>query len=160
MSANGTKRTAGRPRIIESPEEFDRLVEEYRAECKRDEVPVTFTGMALHLGFCNRRSFYDYATYEGFSLPVQKAMALVECEYEKRLAGQNVAGAIFALKNHGWTDRQDLTHAGPDGGPIKTQEVDELRRTVTSRIAGIASRIGSNGAHRVANGNGANGSRP
>ena len=108
----------GRPRIIETPERFDELVEEYRQLCADREDPVTFTGMALHLGFESRQSFYAYGKLEGFSYPVRKARAMVEAEYEKRLAGNNVAGAIFALKNHGWSDRQELGLSGFDGGPV------------------------------------------
>ena len=50
-----TKRV-GRPRVVETPEEFDALVEEYRALCAENEAPVTFTGMARHLGFASRQS--------------------------------------------------------------------------------------------------------
>lgn len=147
----------GRPRIVKTPELFDAKVQEYREECEARGEPITFTGMALHLGFADRRSFYDYAANPQFSLSVKKAQALVEREYEKRLHGQNVAGAIFALKNHGWSDRTDLTHSGPDGGPIQTQEVDELRRNFASRIAGIAARISAVGSDRSPNGNGTSG---
>ena len=106
----------GRPRIVESPERFDELVDEYVAKCEEREEPVTFTGMALHLGFSSRRSLYDYESYEGFSHSVKRAQALVEREYEKRLSGNSPTGAIFALKNHGWRDRQEL--AGEPGAPI------------------------------------------
>ncbi len=95
----------GRPRIVQTPEEFDALVEEYEALCQENECPVTFTGMAIHLGFASRRSFYDYEKTEGFSHSVKRARLLVEAEYESRLHGPNVAGAIFALKNHGWSDK-------------------------------------------------------
>jgi hypothetical protein len=114
----------GRPRIIESPEEFDRLVAEYRDWCRENEEPVTFTGMALHLGFADRQSFYDYAKREGFSCSVKTAKTLVENEYEKRLAGQNVAGSIFALKNHGWTDKQVQEHTG-DALPVLVVKREE-----------------------------------
>lgn len=106
----------GRPRIIKSPEEFDRLVEEYRECCRIDEEPMTFTGMALHLGFSHRQALYEYANYDGFSDSVRKARTLIECEYEKRLQGSTqVAGSIFALKNHGWSDKQEHEHSGPGG---------------------------------------------
>jgi len=44
---------------------------------------------------------------------------LVEAEYERRLHGNNVAGAIFALKNHGWSDKHELRHSGDEGGPLE-----------------------------------------
>jgi len=102
-------RKTGRPRKIQSPAEFDRLVKEYVKRCESGKEPVTMTGMALALGFTSREAFDTYAEYEGFSDSVKAAKLLVENAYEKRLHGQNnVAGAIFALKNMGWRDRQDL----------------------------------------------------
>lgn len=105
-------RPPGRPRIIETPDEFDRLVDEYVAKCETDDEPVTFTGMALHLGFSARSSFYEYQNYDGFSDSVKRARAMVEMEYEKRLSGNSPTGAIFALKNHGWSDKQQHELSG------------------------------------------------
>lgn len=136
---NGAKNKGGRPRIIESPEQFDRLVSEYAAECKKDKRPVTFSGLAFSLGFGSRYSLYDYAEYEGFSHSVKRAQLLIETMYEERLSGQNVAGAIFALKNHGWSDSKTLEHTGAGGGPIQTQdltddEVNERVRLLENRL--------------------------
>ena len=32
----------------------------------------------------------------------------MEERYEQQLSGNNVAGSIFALKNHGWSDKQEV----------------------------------------------------
>ena len=103
----------GRPRIIGSPEEFDQKVDEYVASCAANEEPVTFTGMALALGFNSRQSFYDYRGYDDgrFSASVKRAQCLVEHEYEKALrTDRSAGGPIFALKNYGWSDRQEIHH--------------------------------------------------
>lgn len=116
-----TKRGRGQPRIIQSPEEFDRLVDEYVSVCEADGRPLTFTGMALHLGFADRRSFYDYQKHEEFSRSVLRARTIIEGEYEMRIAvsgDKSCGGAIFALKNHGWADKLGLEHSGPDGGAV------------------------------------------
>lgn len=113
-----TPNLGGRPRIISSPEEFDEKVESYRAKCERTGESPTFSGLAYHLGFADRRSLYDYAKYEGFSRSVKRAQLLVESEYERRLGESNYGGAIFALKNHGWSDRQDLSHSGEIRGGV------------------------------------------
>jgi hypothetical protein len=105
----------GRPRIIDSPDQFDDLVDEYVLACFEDKEPLTITGMALHLGFASRQSFYDYAKRDGFSCSVKRASFLVENAYENGLAKGAGAGHIFALKNFNWTDRQEIT--GPGGGP-------------------------------------------
>lgn len=112
------KDPGGRPPIIESPEEFEAKAAEYVALCRADEAPVTLTGLVLHMGFASRQSFYDYANRDGFSYATSKARLMVENEYERRLHGNSVAGAIFALKNLGWSDKQELEHTGQGGGPM------------------------------------------
>jgi hypothetical protein len=34
----------------------------------------------------------------------------MEAHYESKLNGQYSSGAIFALKNFGWTDKQEISH--------------------------------------------------
>jgi hypothetical protein len=117
------ERGRGRPPIIETPEEFDRLVDEYvelrRAEGKR----LTITGMALHLGFYGRQSLYQQADREEFYDSVKRASALVEADYEDRLEDRGIpaAGTIFALKNFKWSDKQEHEISGPGGAPIASE---------------------------------------
>lgn len=110
-----------RPRKIKSPEELDRKVDEYIEECRREEEPITWTGMALALGFHGHDELNNYKDYEGFSGPIKRAKILVEREYEKRLHGNNPTGAISALKNMGWSDRTDV-----DVGPRTTLLIKDL----------------------------------
>jgi|26BtaG_2_1085354.scaffolds.fasta_scaffold00979_20 hypothetical protein len=71
-------------------------------------IPVpTITGLALYLGFCSRQSFYDLEKRKEFSYAIKRARSFIECEYEEQLQTNNVAGAIFALKNMGWVDKID-----------------------------------------------------
>lgn len=106
----------GRPRIIESPERMDELVDGYQAKCQEEDAPITLTGLIHHLGLSSRQSLDDYATYDGFSDSVKRAKLLVEMAYEHRLiAGGQAAGPIFALKNMGWSDRQEVDHSSIDG---------------------------------------------
>ena len=37
---------------------------------------------------------------------------VVENRYEKALSQQGPTGAIFALKNMGWNDKQEVQHSG------------------------------------------------
>jgi len=119
----------GRPRTIESPEQFDALVDEYIALCKEEKRPVTWTGMALHLGFSSRQSIDEYQNYEGYSYSVKRAKSLVELAYEERLHGNSPTGAIFALKNMQWSDKQELDHSSKDGS---MQAVDRVTVEVVS----------------------------
>jgi hypothetical protein len=95
----------GRPRLFNTPEEMQGLIDEFFIKASHP----TITGLALHLGFESRQSFYDYQKEEGFSYTIKRARSRIENAYEAMLyrsEGQ-VTGAIFALKNvGGWTDKQ------------------------------------------------------
>lgn len=130
----------GRPRKYQSPEDFDAVVDEYVQAREESGKPITWTGLALALGFANRSSIDEYAEYEGFSYSVKRAKAIVEEAYEQRLAGSNPTGSIFALKNMGWRDKQDLEHTGADGGPIKTE--NDAVNEVARRLEAMAERKG------------------
>jgi hypothetical protein len=108
----------GRPLKVPTPEEMDRLVEEYGAERLMDGKPVTLTGILRHLGLYSRATLGEYEKRDGFSEPVKRIRSLVETAYEERLHGANATGAIFALKNMGWSDKQEHELSGKDGGPI------------------------------------------
>lgn len=127
----------GRPPHFESPEDLKNKIEEYFESGVRTRtifagkdkepfnVPVpTITGLALYLGFESRQSFYDYEKRSQFSYIIKKARTFIEREYEEMLASGNVTGAIFALKNMGWTDRTqtDITTNGKDITPPSWME--------------------------------------
>lgn len=117
----------GRPPHYKTVEELQKKIDEYFAnppdnklmffklkdEVVEKEVPcLTITGLALYLGFCNRQSMYDYENRPKFSDTIKKARSFIENEYEKLLQQGNPAGAIFALKNFGWSDRQEVEMSG------------------------------------------------
>jgi hypothetical protein len=86
--------------------------------------PPTFTGLALHLGYACRKSLFDMLERGNqLSLPIQKAMAIIELYHEGRLDRAQCAGTIFWLKQIGWTDRVDMT---TDGEAITPQTVSFL----------------------------------
>ena len=109
--------TTGRPPVFESPAHMQQMIEEYfrspptktiyTKEGAVERPVLTITGLSLHLGFCSRQSFYDYEKRAQFSYVVKRARTLIECEYESMLQVGNTAGAIFGLKNFGWTDKAE-----------------------------------------------------
>ncbi len=101
----------GRPPLFKSPKEFDEAVERYLAECEAKDTPLTLTGLAYSLGFSDKTSLYDYEKKDEFSHSVKKARLAVENSYEMRLYGANASGPIFALKNFGWRDKQEVEHS-------------------------------------------------
>lgn len=96
----------GRPPKWKSPEEFEEAVDAYFANT---ETLHTWTGLAIHLGFESRQSLQDYKEKPGFSYPIKKALILIEKTYEERMFSlKNPTGPIFALKNFGWKDKQEI----------------------------------------------------
>lgn len=104
-------------------------------EVYEEEVDVTvwdrlpeqpnITNLALFLGFESRQSFYDYGSKPEFSYTIKRARFVIENHYENHLLSDTATGAIFALKNFGWIDKQSLEHTGKDGEPIQTQNKNE-----------------------------------
>ena len=127
----------GRPPIYNSVEELQQKIDAYfngemrhrtiyTKEGVAIEVPTpTVTGLAIHLGFESRQSFYDYEKVEQFSYTIKKARLFIEREYEELLQSGNTTGAIFALKNMGWVDKvhNDVTTNEKDITPTITPEI-------------------------------------
>ncbi len=100
---------AGRPPMYETPELMQIAIDEYFAN---DQIKPTISGLAYHLGFESRQSFYAYEDKEPFSYTIKRARARIEILYEERLTDNNVAGSIFALKNLGWKDKTEVENSG------------------------------------------------
>lgn len=128
--------SAGRPAYFTTPEELELKVAEYYTYIKGEskEMPYqktlkdgsiesgtnqvwirepespSITGLALFLGFDSRQSLYDYEKRPEYSYSIKRAKLEVEKNYEKYLLSQSATGAIFALKNFGWADKQEVDH--------------------------------------------------
>lgn len=111
----------GRPRMYKSVSEMMKVIDEYFEYCspKTDtdtgilqmEYP-SVTGLALYLGFAAREGLYEYRDRQEFSYLIKRALLKVEMHYETTLNYKNATGAIFALKNMGWSDKQETEHSG------------------------------------------------
>jgi len=104
----------GRPPKYTSPEKFWEKIEEYFDKITDEDgeykKPPTVSGLALHLGFLDRKSMYHYRDKDAFFEPVKIAISRIESYHEEQAAGgDRCAGNIFILKNFGWTDRQEVT---------------------------------------------------
>jgi len=109
----------GRPAAYNTPEEleiriklyFDQFKprsEEEAIEMEIHEIRPTITGLCLFCGFESRQSFYDYEKKEGFTYTIKRAKARIENVYEQYLGTKYATGAIFALKNFDWSDKQEI----------------------------------------------------
>ncbi len=95
----------GRPRLYQTPAQFDEAANAYFQWCYQNNEPFTITGLALGMGFCSVQTLYNYASYEGFLESVTRSRTIVEYGYEKKLHGAHSAGAKFALACIGSDDR-------------------------------------------------------
>lgn len=96
---------------IKDEEGNERIIKEIVWD--REPEPETITGLAIFLGFESRQSFYDYEKQEKFSYVIKRARLYIENGYERRMIGdKNPTGSIFALKNMGWSDKQEIKHEG------------------------------------------------
>jgi len=122
------KHPGGRSPFFKTPEELQVKINEYFAGGYRKrktivgnkkegyreiEIPdITISDLVIFLGFCDRQSFYDLEKRKEFTHTIKRARTFIEREYESLLKDGNPAGAIFALKNFGWIDRQDHAVTG------------------------------------------------
>jgi len=87
-----------------TPEELENNIEAYFNDPNCD---YTRTGLVMACDL-NHETFDMYARDKAYSDIIKKGKLLVERAYEARLQSTTPTGAIFALKNMAWSDRQDL----------------------------------------------------
>ena len=111
------KRTAGRPPKNDpnGVDEIQNKIDLYFESLERTNADgdivyddPTFCGLALALGYSSRTSLWEKANAGNpISEPIKKGLLRIEESYEKALRFQSCTGAIFALKNRGWTDKTE-----------------------------------------------------
>lgn len=95
---------AGRPLLFDTPEALQEAIDGYI----QTAVKPTLAGLAYHLDI-DRHTLYNYKERPEFFHVIKKATDFVESKYEERLIyNNNPAGVIFALKNMGWSDKQEI----------------------------------------------------
>ena len=111
--ADGTKKRVGRPLKFNTVKELQGKIDKYFESCKKENRPLTITGLALALD-TSRKVLLEYEEREEFSNAIKKAKLMCENYAEEFLfTSRQVAGTIFNLKNnYGWKDKQDVEHSG------------------------------------------------
>ena len=112
-----TGQMKGTTGMYETPEDFAAKFEEYCQHCDENEnEKPTMSGLAWFMGFSSRQSLWEYRKKEGFEYIANRIALFVEKGYEQQMAqGRGDGGIVFALKNFGWTDKQELDHTSSDG---------------------------------------------
>lgn len=139
----------GRPALFETPEELNEAIRKYFEEDHKTRVVVvgkapnnyevilpviTVTGLALYLGFESRQSLYDYEDKKEFSYIIKRARLFIEEEYEEQLQHGNTTGAIFALKNMGWSDKTEVDHTTKGESMNKKPDLSKLQLSTLKQI--------------------------
>lgn len=130
VSKNGAP--IGRPPKYKSPRAMQKKIDQYFKDCAGtplldaqgevvlnkydrpiiiEERPPTMSGLALALGFLNRKSIMAYEDKPEFMDTIARAKARVEEYAEARLFDKDGAnGAKFALANNfdGWAEKQEV----------------------------------------------------
>jgi len=127
---------SGRPPAFESPEVMESIIQDYFQSLKELKVPPTITGLCYFLGFESRQSFYDYEKKPEFTYTIKRARLRIESTYESNLHGNSNAGSIFALKNFGWTDKQEIDQKTEISGSISV-DYAKLSDAALSEIASL-----------------------
>lgn len=101
-----------RPRQIETPEEFDMLVDIYVAQCIEEDKPLSIPGLALALGLCSKSNVYAYSEKEGFKESVERAKTFIEQQhYDNATTGKAHQGNVFLLKSvYNYQEKQVVDH--------------------------------------------------
>jgi hypothetical protein len=134
-----TKKILGRPTAYKTPETLQAAIDKYmsdkgyqpvitkNAETGKNEYatdkygrtaytnnPPTTAGLAHYLGYASRQSLYDKAkTDDSFSYVIKRVILFIEAYHEANLSLRDKpTGSIFWLKNHQWTDKQEIEHSG------------------------------------------------
>ncbi len=91
------------------------------------------------MGFSSRQSLINYEGYsEEFFDAIKRAKLRVEVYCEERLVENNPSGAIFALKNFGWSDKQEFDHKIERGDEVVLTVEDIKERIAELENAGTA----------------------
>lgn len=133
----------GRPRLFDDPEILLQAINDYlnnpptktiKIGDQLVEVPhITVTRMAYELGFKSRSSLYEYKEDPRFADILKRACLFIESEYETMLHNPQCTGAIFALKNMGWSDRQEIDMSGGlnnTSTPLDIEQYQQLRKNM------------------------------
>jgi len=100
---------------------------------------ITLKGFAQHIGWTKRR--LDAQKDNGPDWAEALEFITEACEVDQlEGAAVGLLNAALIGKMQGLADKQEITGAG--GGPIQTQDTT-LRSRIASRVAGLASRVGT-----------------
>ena len=112
----------GRPPKFKTPDELREKIENFFIQCIEKKKVPTKGGLAIALD-TTRETLGDYEKKKDYSDALKSAYLFIEENWVQKLAGSNVAGTIFYLKNafkDNWRDKQEIE--------IKETLTDKLKK--------------------------------
>ena len=105
----------GKPLKFPTPATLAKEMNKYFKDTPKEEWTVT--GLCLAMG-TTRETLDDYQVRDTYKGIVKQAKLMVENSYELSLRKNGRAGDKFALKNFGWSDKQEQQITGKDGADL------------------------------------------
>ena len=115
----------GRPLKYPTPQHLADVIEEYLNST--DIEKWTVTGLCLAIG-TPKQVLNDYEKREGYKDVVKLAKLHIEHSYELSLRLDGGSNNIFALKNFGWTDKQETIDIEDESGKAYTIQIVEAKK--------------------------------
>ena len=95
----------GRPLKFKSVEDMQAKLDKYFNNT--EDINLTITGLALALK-TSRETLMNYEKRDEYFDTLKEAKDKIAESYERSLRNRGNAGDIFALKNFGWKDKQEI----------------------------------------------------
>ena len=100
------KNKGGRPPRFKTADELQAKIDEYKEHCKNEGELPSFAGLADFIQI-NRQRLYDYEEREELADTIKNVRGWIQKEWIQLLGTKASTGAIFMLKNFGWSDKQE-----------------------------------------------------
>ena len=97
----------GRPLKFKSVKELQAKIDDYFSYREANNLPFTITGLAIWLD-TSRETLMNYEKKDDYFDTIKRAKEKCAGYAEDQVfTSRNPAGAIFVLKNYGWSDKQE-----------------------------------------------------
>lgn len=98
----------GRPLKFRTAVELQRKIDAYFDKCDEENKPYSIEQLATSIGIA-RQTLWEYQGRDKFADAIKMAKQRIAGNVEQiMLSGKAQAGCIFWLKNHGWSDKQEI----------------------------------------------------
>ena len=117
---------------FETVEQLESKIAEYFSNKPREEWTITGLANALDT---SRETLMNYEKKEAYFDTIKNAKGKIEEEYEIDLRKKGNSGSIFALKNFGWKDKQEVEQTNTNID-VSDSVSEEQAKVIAQRFIG------------------------